>query len=222
MSEVVRFGLGLDCLWETAERARSYAAASRSLATLRAYESDWTHFRAWCNERGVEAIAASPTVVAMYLTDMADAGFKATTISRRLVSITQAHKAAGHRSPTSDETVRLVHAGIRRTIGTAVREVKPIVTEDLRAMVATCGEDPAGIRDRSLLLLGFAAALRRSELVALDFTDIEKTKDGLVVTVRRSKTDQEGGGRKVGVPYGSRPGTCPVRAYEAWVEGSEL
>src|SRR3984957_5910881 len=214
--------LGLEHLREISPPICRYTAASRSEATLRAYESDWAHFGAWCNERGVEALPAAPTVVAMYLTDMADSGYKATTISRRLVSIAQAHKAAGHKSPTSDETVRLVNAGIRRTIGTATRQVRPVVTEDLRVMVATCGEDPAGIRDRALLLLGFAAALRRSELVALDFMDIDKTREGLVVTIRRSKTDQEGEGRRVGGPYGSRPGTCPVRAYEAWVEATGL
>jgi site-specific recombinase XerC len=128
----------------------------------------------------------------------------------------------GHPSPTSDEEVQLVHAGIRRTIGTAVREVRPIVTEDLRAMVAACGDDPAGVRNRALLLLGFAAALRRSELVALDFRYIAKTREGLVVKLRRSKTDQESEGRRVGIPYGSRTTTCPVRAFGAWVEDAGL
>jgi site-specific recombinase XerD len=191
----------LDHLRETADRARSYAAASRAEATLRAYRSDWQHFGAWCKERGVEALPATPTTAALYLTDLADSGcFKASTLSRRLVSIAQAHKAAGHKSPTSDETVRLVHAGIRRTIGTAQRGVRPTVTEDIRAMVATCGEDPAGIRDRALLLIGLAAALRRSEVAALNVDDIQQTRDGLVVTLRRSKTDQEGAGPARGRP----------------------
>jgi integrase len=159
--------------------------------------------------------------VALYATDMADA-FKPSTISRRLVSIAQAHKAAGHPSPTTDERVRLVNAGIRRVHGTAPRQVRPVVTEDLRRMVDACGSDPAGVRDRALLLIGFAAALRRSELVALDFTDVEETREGLVVTVRRSKTDQEGAGRKIGVPYGSNPATCPVRAWRSWVEHSVI
>jgi site-specific recombinase XerD len=207
----------------TASRARSYAEASRTEATLRAYRSDWTHFEAWCDKHRLGALPAEPTVVAMYLTDMADSGdFKTSTLSRRLVSIAQAHKAAGHKSPTSDETVRLVNAGIRRTIGTAQRAVKPVVTEDLRLMVATCGDDAAGRRDRALLLLGFAAALRRSEVAALNLDDIEQTRDGLVVTLRRSKMDQEGAGRRVGVPYGSRLATCAVRAYRAWVEAARL
>jgi site-specific recombinase XerD len=207
----------------TASRARGYIDASRSSATLRAYRSDWTHFEAWCDEHNLVALPAEPAVVAMYLTDMADSGdFKASTLSRRLVSIAQAHKAAGHKSPTSDETVRLVNAGIRRTIGTAQRAVRPVVTEDIRAMVATCRDDPAGTRDRALLLVGFAAALRRSEVAALNVDDIEQTRDGLVVTLRRSKMDQEAAGRRVGVPYGSKPATCPVRAYGAWIEVAGL
>jgi site-specific recombinase XerD len=210
-------------LAQTASRARSYIDASRSPATIRAYRSDWAHFDSWCGEHNVVALPAEPAVVAMYLTDLADSGeFKAATLSRRLVSIAQAHKAGGHKSPTSDETVRLVNAGIRRTIGTAQRAVRPTVTEDIRAMVATCGEDPAGVRDRALLLIGFAAALRRSELADLNVDDIEKTRDGLVVTLRRSKMDQEAAGRRVGVPYGSRTSTCPVRAYAAWVEAAGL
>ena len=169
------------------------------------------------------ALPADPDVVAMYLTDMADSGvFKASTLSRRLVSLAQVHKAAGHKSPTSDETVRLVNAGIRRTIGTAVRVVKPVITKDLRLMVETCGDDPAGVRDRALLLLGFAGALRRSEIAALNVGDIEQTSDGLVVTLRRSKIDQEAAGIRTGIPYGSRPATCPVRAYRAWVQAAGL
>jgi site-specific recombinase XerD len=222
-TDLIPSNRGLDRLGETADRARSYAAASRSEATLRAYKSDWAHFSGWCDERGLHSLPADPAVVAMYLTDLADSGdFKASTLSRRLMSIAQAHKSAGHKSPTSDETVRLVNAGIRRTIGTAQRAVRPTVTEDIRAMVATCGEDPAGIRDRALLLIGFAAALRRSELAGLNVDDIEQTRDGLVVTLRRSKMDQEGAGRRVGVPYGSRTGACPVRSYGAWIEVAKL
>ena len=200
-----------------ADQARSYAAASRSDNTLRAYRSDWDHVTAWCKERGLSSLPADRVTVVLYITDMADT-LKPSTISRRLVSIAQFHKAAGYQSPTTDERVRLVNAGIRRVHGIAPKQVRPVVTEDLRRMVGTCGTDPAGVRDRALLLIGFAAALRRSELVALDVTDVDHTNDGLVITVRRSKTDQEGAGRKVGVPYGSNPSTCPVRAWKAWVD----
>ena len=182
-------------LLDVADQARTYVDASRSENTRRAYRTDWDHFAEWCDRRGLASLPADPTAVALYITDMADT-LKPSTIARRLVSIAQAHKAAGHPSPTTDERVRLVNAGIRRVHGVAPRQVRPVVTEDLRRMVKACGEDPAGVRDRALLLLGFAAALRRSELVALDAVDVEETHDGLVVTVRRSKTDQEGAGAR--------------------------
>jgi site-specific recombinase XerD len=208
-------------LAEVADKARSYAAASRSENTRRAYRADWDHFAAWCDSRGLSSLPADAATVALYVTDMA-ASFKPSTISRRMVSIARVHKAAGHPSPTTDERVRLVNAGIRRVHGVAPRQVRPVVTEDLRRMVGTCRDDSAGVRDRALLLIGFAAALRRSELVGLHATDVEETHDGLVVTVRRSKTDQEGAGRKIGVPYGSHPATCPVRAWRAWIEAAGI
>jgi site-specific recombinase XerD len=204
-----------------AEQARGYVAASRSENTRRAYRADWDHFTSWCGLRGLSSLPADPTAVALYVTDMAGT-FKVATISRRMVSIAQAHRAAGHLSPTTDERVRLVNAGIRRVHGTASRQVRPVVTDDLRQMVYRCGADNAGIRDRALLLVGFAAALRRSELVALDAIDAEETNDGVVLTVRRSKTDQEGAGRKIGIPYGSNPATCPVRAWRAWTERADI
>ena len=208
-------------LADLAEGARDYVAASRSPRTLRAYQLDWTDFTTWCNNRGLQSLPAAPTTVVLYITHLADTK-KPSTISRRLVSIAQAHKAERHPSPTADESVRLVHAGIRRTLGVATREVRPVVTEDLRRMVATCGNDLIGTRDRALLLLGFAAARRRSELVSLDVHDVAETKDGLVVSVRRSKTDPEGKGMKVGVPYGSFPETCPVRAVKAWKDAAVI
>jgi integrase len=106
--------------------------------------------------------------------------------------------------------------GIRRTLGTAPAQKSPTLIEDIRAMVNAADAGPLGLRDRALLLLGFAGAFRRSELVALNFEDCGFTRDGLVVTIRRSKTDQEGQGRRVGIPYGSTPETCPVRTVQEW------
>jgi hypothetical protein len=123
-------------LADVAAQARAYVAASRSENTTRAYRADWGHFTAWCDGRRLPSLPADPTTVALYATDMADT-FKPSTISRRLVSIAQAHKAAGHLTPTTDERVRLVNAGIRRVHGVAPRQVRPVVTADLRRMVGT-------------------------------------------------------------------------------------
>lgn len=113
--------------------------------------------------------------------------------------------------------MRQVLAGIRRRHGTRQEGKEAAVTADVRAMVGTLDDSLAGRRDRALLLLGFAGAFRRSELVALDVADVVRTRDGLVVQVHRSKTDQEGAGRQIGIPYGSTPATCPVRALEDWL-----
>jgi integrase len=121
-------------------------------------------------------------------------------------------------SPTSAGMVRATLKGIRRTLGTAAVQKAPALTDDIRAMVDAADAGLIGARDRALILLGFAGAFRRSELVGLDIDDCAFSKDGLTVMLRRSKTDQDGAGRKIGIPYGSDPETCPVRTIQAWIE----
>jgi integrase len=206
---------------EIASDARDYVAASRAENTTRVYRTGWAQFTAWCGEHGVTALPAGPETVACYVADLAKVA-KPATIDARLAAISAAHRAAGHDSPTKEEAVRLVRRGVRRTLGTAQRQVRPVTVPDLRTMVGGLGTGPAGCRDRALLLLGFAGALRRSELVGLDEADLTESSDGLTVRLRRSKTDQEGAGRSVGIPYGSNPATCPVRAWRAWLELSGI
>jgi len=146
------------------------------------------------------------------------ARLKVGSIQRRLNAITEAHKAVGFDSPTAAGMVRNTLKGIRRTLGTAVVQKTAAVTHDIRAMVAATDDGLIGARDRALILLGFAGAFRRSELVGLDVEDCAFGKDGLTVTLRRSKTDQEGQGRKIGIPYGSNPETCPIRVLLGWIE----
>jgi integrase len=160
--------------------------------------------------------------VAAYLAALADAGLKAATIARRLVVISQAHKAADLPSPTSSSLVRRTHAGIRRTIGTAQVAKAPAVVGDLKRMLDSLPATRVGLRDHALLLLGFAGAFRRAELVGLDVADLEFSNAGLVVTLRRAKTDQEGKSRRIGVPYGSSEKTCPVRSLQAWLESARI
>jgi integrase len=204
---------------EIAADVRDYLAASRAENTTRLYRTGWAQFTAWCDEHGVVALPAGAETVACYVADLAKV-VKPATIDARLAAISAAHRAAGHDSPTKSEAVRLVRRGVRRTLGTAQRRVRPVTVPDLRSMVAGLGTDPAGRRDRALLLLGFAGALRRSELVGLDVADVTEGTDGLKVHLRRSKTDQEGAGRSVGIPFGSNPATCPVRSWRAWLEVS--
>jgi site-specific recombinase XerD len=209
-------------LEELAGRARELMDAAKAPNTVAAYASDWAKFELWCQQRGAVALPAHPAVVAMYLTDQAGV-LAAATLERRLVSIADRHRAAGLESPTSHPEVRKTRKGIRRTFGTAQHRKAPIRTRDLRAMVATLDVGRMiGLRDRALLVLGYAGAFRRSELVALDVDDIEDTADGLVVAIRRSKTDQEGEGHRLGLPWGSDPSTCPVRTLRAWIDAAGI
>jgi site-specific recombinase XerD len=203
------------------EQAREFIRASKAESTLRGYRSDWRDFVAWCESHNVGPLPAAAETVAAYIADCAGR-LKVGSIQRRLNAIAEAHKAAGLESPTSSGVVRNTLKGIRRTLGTATRQKAPAVTEDIRAMMAATDDSPIGVRDRALVLLGFAGAFRRSELVSLDVADLAFTRDGLTVTLRRSKTDQEGAGRKVGIPYGSNPETCPVRTLQTWLDLSTV
>lgn len=196
------------------EEACTLAEGSRSPATRRAYTRDFETFSRWCASRGQTPLPARPELVAAYLAHLGEA-YAPSTIDRALVAIGQAHKAAGHPSPCAHELVRQVRRGLRRRLGVAPHQKAALLAAQLRALVDTLPADLAGVRDRAILTLGFALASRRSELVALDVADLEAVPEGLRVTIRRSKTDQEGHGRFVGVPHGSTS-ACPVRAVQAW------
>ncbi len=199
------------------ERAREYIRASKAENTLRGYENDWRAFFAWCESHVVRALPASPETVAAYIAECAGR-LKVGSIHRRLNAIAEAHKAVGMDSPTHAPIVINTMKGIRRSKGTATVQKSPTLTSDVCAMVDATDAGVIGARDRALILLGFAGAFRRSELVALNADDCAFGKDGLTVTLRRSKTDQSGTGRKIGIPYGSNPETCPVRTLQTWIE----
>lgn len=216
------------------QRALDYADAARSPHTRAAYAADWAHFRAWCDGNGRRAMPADPDTVIAYL-----AAFGATlavsTLTRRLTTIGLAHRAAGHEPPVPSHSpaVREVWSGLRRTHGTARNPKDALWTDHLARLLAAIDTQAAagqaasgtpagraavllGARDRALLLLGFAGALRRSELVALDLADLTDTPQGLTLRIRGSKTDQERAGTDIGIPFGHRSETCPVIAVVAW------
>jgi site-specific recombinase XerD len=200
-------------------QAEEFAAAAKASNTLRAYQADWRDFRQWCEAHQLAPLPALPQTVALYLTDRA-ATLKTSSLARRLTTINRAHQAAGQPSPATMQNaiVSEVWKGIKRKKGTAQHGKKPFLTPDLRRIIAELPQDLQGVRDRALLLAGFAGGFRRSELAALRVEDLETTPDGLIVRLGRSKTDQEGQGRPVALPYGSDPRTCPVRALRAWLQ----
>jgi len=211
----------IEALRPVAEAARDYAAHSKAENTLRAYRGDWRDFEAWTVAHARTALPASPETVALYVAALASRA-KVATIRRRLATISGAHRAAGFDSPTASPAVRAVLAGVRRDKGDAQTRKAPATVEELRRMIEGIPAGLVGTRNRALLLVGFAGAFRRSELVGLRLEDVEFPSEGVVLTLRRSKTDQEGKGERVAIPYGSNPETCPVRALSAWIETARI
>jgi len=204
------------------EKAEGYAESGKAGSTRRAYRSDWQDFVDWCAWRELASLPAEPSTVALYLAALAEDGKRPSTIERRRAAIAFAHKEQGEISPTHHAIVDEVIAGIRRELGALQQGKTPAVTADIRAMVASLAGDLRGTRDRALLLIGFAGAFRRSELVALDVEDVTESAEGLLFTIRRGKTDQEGRGRLVGIPFGMQSTTCPVRAYQDWRHAASI
>jgi len=200
--------------------AHAFLAAEKADATRRAYQSDWRIFTAYCDARGLTPVPAHPDTVMAFLSAEATGGAKASTLGRRVAAIRYAHKAAGLEPPTNGEAVKAVMRGIRRTIGAAGAPKSPATADLIRAMLNACPDTLRGKRDRALLALGFAGAFRRSELVALQVEDIAETPDGFRITIRRSKTDQEGAGQEIAVLRGTR--LRPVEAVRAWLEAAGI
>jgi integrase len=200
--------------------ARAYAAEALAPATLRAYAADWRHFSAWCAAAGCAPLPAPPTAVAAYLA--AQAGlYSRAALDRRLAAIGQQHRLRGLAWSASHPAIRTTLQGIARLHGSRRRQAAALTSTELKKLVAACPGDRAGLRDRALLLLGFAGALRRSELVGIDREHLRFTEAGLRLLLPTSKTDQIGKGVELGLSRGKRSATCPVRALEAWLEASD-
>lgn len=199
-------------------KAIGFAKKSISPATKRAYESDWALFHAFCQTYGRQSIPAEPDTVSSYLTWMAEKASVA-TITRRCTSITAIHNAAGHESPVKTDVVARTLKGIRREMGRPPTQPNALSWADLKKLVAQCGSLMIGIRDAAIMSLGWASALRRSELVALDIGDIEFCDQGIIMTIRRSKTDQFGKGFQIGIPRTRTDSPlCPVECTRKWLE----
>lgn len=194
---------------------QSFLSQSLSPATKRAYKADIAAYEAW---GGV--IPSTDAMIAGYIAELSET-HAVSTIARKLAAIGKTHRARGMTDPTKSELVRATMRGIRRTKGTAQVEAKPLLRDDLFSVLETMGARAKDLRDRALLLIGFAGAFRRSELVGLNVEDIAFVRQGMVITLRRSKTDQEGAGRKIGIPFG-RTRHCPVKALESWLKRSEI
>ena len=197
-------------------KAQAYQDAADAPSTLRAYASDLKSFQAWCAKSGLEALPATPEVVGAYLA-AAGEGYAMQTLRRRVAAIARASALAGSPLDTKHPAIRETLRGIGRTHGSRGRRSAALTTAELRRLSAACGTDLTGDRDRALLLVGFAGALRRSELVALDVERLTWSGEGVRLLLERSKTDKEGKGAEVMVVPGRHEATCPVRALQTWL-----
>ncbi|MGN0940483.1 MAG: site-specific integrase [Selenomonadaceae bacterium] len=198
---------------------------AKSENTIKAYDADWRDFVDWCTYHDMESLPTTPETIVNYISDLAD-NAKANTIARRVTAISENHIAAGYdreQNPAKSGLVRATIASIRREKGTFQRGKAPILMDTLSLLADVLdGDDLVSIRDRALILLGFAGAFRRSELVAVRVEDLTFMQQGLVVFIPRAKGDQLGKGSTIAIPYAPDPKICAVRAVKKWLDASRI
>ena len=209
---------------EAMASAKNYANRSRSDGTWRAYENDWRQFCHWCESVDLPALPADPETVAGFISIQADEGRAISTIRRRLAAIRLMHIASDHPSPHDTLQVNEVLRGIANAQrNRPIKQAKPAGDEMIKRMVDAMDLTTlAGLRNRALVLLGFDAALRRSELVAIDRAHITQEKNGLVINIPYSKTDQAGTGQQVGILTRPDSPYCPVTALDSWLVTADI
>ena len=201
--------------------ADAYLVAADAPATVRAYTADWQHFASWCQARQVSPMPATPELVGEYLAELGE-GYAKATLRRKVAAIARAARIAGTPLDTRHPSIRDVLRGIGRTHGSPARRAQALTTDEVQRLVDTCGDDLVGLRDRALLLLTFAGALRRSELCAVEVEHLHWKPRSLELLIPRSKTDPEAEGDRIGIPRGRVETTCPVRALQAWVQAAGI
>ena len=202
-------------------KSKAYQDAADAPATLKAYATDWANFNAWCSQHGFTSMPSTPEVVGAYLA-AAGEGYALPTLRRRVAAIARACRIAGHPLDTKAPAIRETLRGIGRKHGTPPRRSAALTIADMRKLVRACGTTLAGARDRALFLVGFAGALRRSELVGINVADITWTEDGFVLLITRSKTDAEGAGARIGISRSRVVETCPVTALHSWLTAAGI
>jgi len=198
---------------------------SKSKNTLRAYQSDYNDFSLFCSKNGFQAMPTQPKILALYITHLASYS-KYSTLKRRLASISIIHKTKGHYIDTKHPIIVENLMGIKRTNGSNQKGKKPLLISDLKLLINAIDESKEKnirkIRDKALVLIGFAGGFRRSELVDIEYEDIEFVEEGVKIFVKRSKTDQSGEGMTKAIPYFDNINFCPVKALNKWVVEAEI
>ncbi len=198
--------------------------SSKAKNTLRAYKADFADFALFCHKNSFSSMPSEPKVITLYLTHLSKSS-KYSTLKRRLASISVIHKLNGHYLDTKHPIITENLLGIKRVMGTYQKAKKPILISDLKVIVNAINEDKNQknrIKNKALLLIGFAGGFRRSELVAIEYEDVEFVSEGVKIIVKRSKTDQSGEGMIKGIPYFSTPNYCPVMSLKNWLSESQI
>ena len=188
---------------------------SKANNTLKAYQSDFKDFSAFCAKNGLSSIPTQPKIIALYITHLSKTS-KFSTLKRRIASISVIHKLKGHYLDTKHPIIMENLHGIKRTLGSRQKAKKPILINDLKLIINAI--DKEKIRDKALILIGFAGGFRRSELVNIDYDDIEFVNEGVKILIKRSKTDQSGEGIIKAIPYFDNQEFCPVISLKIYVE----
>ncbi len=200
--------------------------SSKANNTIRAYRSDFKDFSVFCAKNGFKSFPTDSKVVALYLTYLSSKGTKISTLKRRLVSLGVIHKLKGHYLDTKHPIVIENLMGIKRKIGSFQQGKKPILINQLKSIINVIDNEKTKeikkIRDKTLILIGFGGGFRRSELVSIDYNDVELVSEGVKIVIRRSKTDQFGEGMVKGLPYFPNQNYCPVLHLKKWLELSNI
>ena len=198
---------------------------SKSENTLRAYQSDYNDFSLFCSKNGFQAMPTQPKILALYITHLSSYS-KYSTLKRRLASISILHKTKGHYIDTKHPIIMENLMGIKRTNGSNQKGKKPLLINDLKILINAIHQsnekDKRKIRDKALVLIGFSGGFRRSELVDIEYEDLEFVSEGVKIFVKRSKTDQSGEGMTKAIPYFDNEKFCPVIALKNWIEIFDL
>ena len=199
---------------------------SKATNTVRAYKSDFKDFGLFCVKNGFKSLPTEPKIVSLYLTYLSSRDVKISTIKRRLVSIGVIHKIKGHYLDTKHPVIIENLMGIKRRKGINQTAKKPLLISNLKDIINVIdkekNEEIKKIRDRSIILIGFAGGFRRNEIVSLDYEDLDFVPEGLKVSLKRSKTDQFGEGLVKGLPYFDNSQYCPVVSIKNWIEISKI
>ena len=199
--------------------------SSKANNTLRAYKSDFKDFGAFCAKHGMNSLPSEPKIVSLYLTHISK-NSKISTLRRRLVSISMVHKLKGHYLDTKHPIIVENLMGIRRIKGSIQKGKKPLLINNLKRIINVINEhkieDIKKLRDKTIILVGFGGGFRRTELISIDYEDLEFVSEGVKITVKKSKTDQFGEGMIKGLPYFTNETYCPVSNLKKWLEISKI